>query len=60
YAEALRQIRQDGVVGRKPERELFQRTTLHLVPIREGTAAGKTLALLKRATPGEARAFWGL
>ncbi|MFT6830943.1 MAG: arabinofuranosyltransferase, partial [Planctomycetota bacterium] len=42
YAEALRQIRQDGVVGRKPERELFQRTTLHLVPIREGTAAGKT------------------
>lgn len=59
FEEAKRAIRQDGVVGRPPERELFERTVLRLVPIREGLAAGQTLALLERATPEEARAFWG-
>ena len=52
-------IRGDGVVGRKPERELFERTVLRMVPITEGAAAGQTLMLLERATPEAASAFWG-
>ncbi|QDV06396.1 hypothetical protein Poly30_19050 [Planctomycetes bacterium Poly30] len=57
--EAKRAMRQDAVVGKPPERELYGRTVLRLFPIREGAAAGLTLALLERATPEEARAFWG-
>jgi hypothetical protein len=59
FDQAKGAMRGDGVVGRKPERELFERTVLRLVPLREGAAAGQTLMLLERAKPEDARAFWG-
>lgn len=59
FAQAKAAIRGDGVVGRKPEAELFERTVLRLRPMLEGPAAGQTLMLLERANPEAARAFWG-
>ncbi|MEM8710059.1 MAG: hypothetical protein AAGG01_03840 [Planctomycetota bacterium] len=57
-AQAKALIRQDGIVGKKPERALFERTVLRTVPMREGPAAGWTLLLLERAEPEAANAFW--